>query len=169
MLCQNCSKNVANTQVKSMINGEYKEYMLCSDCAKKLGYMGTFGSFESGIDNFFGSLFGQIESNEPKIGLERCNVCGASFDEIVKTGKVGCASCYQNFYEKLKPSIQRIHGNTHHIGKLSRSVGSEVRLKNEIDNLKKELNLAIKNQEFEEAAKLRDKIKELENRGDNND
>ena len=72
---------------------------------------------------------------------------------------------YDIFYDELLPSIQRIHGKTVHIGKLAKSAGSEVKMKSTLAKLKEELTTAIKEQEFEKAAKLRDQIKELEAKG----
>ena len=95
----------------------------------------------------------------PQRKAKRCQFCGSSFEEIAKSGKVGCAHCYEEFYEELLPSIQRIHGRTNHTGKLARSAGTEVKVKNEIAKCKAELEQAIKTQEFEKAAELRDKIK----------
>ncbi len=103
-----------------------------------------------------------MDSNEGRKKTKRCNFCGASFDEIAKSGKVGCAHCYEEFYDELLPSIRRIHGRTNHTGKLARRAGTEVRVRNEITKCKYELEQAIKTQEFEKAAELRDKIKELE-------
>lgn len=93
---------------------------------------------------------------------KRCQCCGSSFEDIAKTGKVGCAECYDVFYEELLPSIQRIHGRTAHTGKLAHSAGTEVKVRNEIAKYRAELEKAIKDQEFEKAAELRDRIKELE-------
>ena len=93
---------------------------------------------------------------------KRCQCCGSSFEDIAKTGKVGCAECYDVFYEELLPSIQRIHGRTAHTGKLAHAAGTEVKVRNEIAKYRSELEKAIKAQEFEKAAELRDKIKELE-------
>ncbi len=168
MLCQHCSKNTANTHIKTIVNGEFREYMLCSECAKKLGYMSPIDSFESGLDNFFGSFFRSSE-NEIMAEPERCDKCGTSFAEITKTGKIGCANCYSKFYERMKPSIQRIHGNTRHVGKTPLIDGSKICIIEKINKAKKELQLAINKQEFEKAAKIRDEIKELEKEDKEND
>ena len=149
MLCQSCEKRQATTHIKTILNGELKEINLCPECAAKLGYGSFFTDFGFDIDKLFGKA-------------KRCNFCGSSFDEIAKSGKVGCAHCYEEFYDELLPSIQRIHGRTNHTGKLARSAGTEVKVKNEIAKCKYELEQAIKTQEFEKAAELRDKIKELE-------
>ncbi len=159
MLCQSCEKRQASTHIKTILNGELKEFNLCSECAAKLGYGSFFSNFGFDIDKLFGSF---MDVPNPQRKAKRCQFCGSSFEEIAKSGKVGCAHCYEEFYDELLPSIQRIHGRTNHTGKLARSAGTEVKVKNEIAKCKAELEQAIKTQEFEKAAELRDKIKELE-------
>ena len=159
MLCQSCEKRQASTHIKTILNGELREFDLCPECAAKLGYGSFFNNFGFDIDKLFGSF---MDSNEGRKKTKRCNFCGSSFDEIAKTGKVGCAHCYEEFYDELLPSIRRIHGRTNHTGNLARSAGTEVKVRNEITKCKYELEQAIKTQEFEKAAELRDKIKELE-------
>ena len=159
MLSQSCEKRQASTHIKTILNGELREFDLCPECAAKLGYGSFFNNFGFDIDKLFGSF---MDSNEGRKKTKRCNFCGSSFDEIAKTGKVGCAHCYEEFYDELLPSIRRIHGRTNHTGKLARSAGTEVKVRNEITKCKYELEQAIKTQEFEKAAELRDKIKELE-------
>ncbi len=159
MLCQSCEKRQATTHIKTILNGELKEFNLCPECAAKLGYGSFFGNFGFDLDKLFGSFmegFGTTKTSK------RCKFCGSSFEDIAKSGKVGCAQCYDEFYDELLPSIQRIHGRTSHAGKLARSAGAEVKIKNEMSQCRYELEQAVKAQEFEKAAELRDRIRELE-------
>ena len=159
MLCESCEKRQATTHIKTIMNGELKVFNLCPECAKKLGYGSFFNNLGFDFDKLFGSFMDGF-TTEPN--AKRCKQCGSSFEDIAKSGKVGCANCYETFYEELMPSIQRIHGRTSHTGKLAHSAGTEVRLRNEIQKYKLQLEKAIKEQEFEKAAELRDRIKELE-------
>lgn len=160
MLCQSCLKNNATTHIKTMVNGETKELILCSQCAEKLGYDNFFNDFSYGFDDFFKSILGNgsYYLEDPL----RCNKCGSSFDDIVNLGKVGCPDCYDVFYDKMLPLIERIHGNTTHKGKSVSLKFPELTKNKEIESLKKELKELIKKQEFEKAAQIRDRIKELE-------
>ncbi len=168
MKCQKCGANNANTHVKTIINGEFKEYDLCSECAQKMGYTNVFGDIESEFSNFLGSFFGNVLPARTQ--ATRCEFCGSTYSDIAKSGHVGCAHCYEVFTDELLPSIRRIHGNTTHCGKNSGMKGNEVRKskpqeetkEDKIKKLKTELDKAIKEQNFEYAAELRDKIKELE-------
>ncbi len=159
MLCQSCEKKQATTHIKTILNGELKEYRLCSDCAKKYGYASFLGDAGFDLDKLFGSFMDGLGAPRPG---KRCQCCGSSFEDIAKSGKVGCAECYDTFYDELLPSVRRIHGRTSHTGKLAHSAGTGVRIRNEIAKCRTELEQAIKAQEFEKAAELRDRIRELE-------
>ncbi len=167
MKCQKCGANNANTHVKTIINGEFKEYDLCSDCAKKMGYTNVFSDMEDEFSSFLGSFFGNVLPARTQ--ATRCEFCGTTYPEIAKTGHVGCAKCYDVFADELYPSIRRIHGNTTHCGKNSKRAENakvkkpaEQTKEDKIKTLKAELDKAVKEQNFEHAAELRDKIKETE-------
>lgn len=173
MLCQNCNKNEANTHIKQIVNGERTETHLCSDCANHLGYNDVFSDFDLNFNGFFGGLLGDMISPVLLGNVKRCEKCGSSYNDIVREGKVGCADCYRTFYDKLAPSIQRIHGKIHHTGKTGTAAAQEA-VKEKADNtekiagLKEDMDEAVKTQNFEEAARIRDEIKALEG-GNNNE
>ena len=167
MLCQHCQKNEATTHVKTMINGEYAEYRLCPECAHELGYDSMFPDFTAD----FGGLLGSFLSAAlpARSGATHCKLCGSTMNDIKKTGKVGCSECYDTFLSELMPTIRNVHGNTEHIGKRPvieyETVEDDKPEKQEdkkLESLKAELKQAIEDENFERAAELRDKIKELE-------
>lgn len=161
MLCQVCQKKQATTHIKSVVNGEVTQYNLCADCAKKMGYGNIFSDFNSDFSSLLGSIFGTGQQQVLPDG-KRCPTCGSSFSDIARSGKVGCAQCYDVFYDRLLPTIRRIHGNTEHTGKSAIAADEKTKAQNELESLKQQLSAAIEAQEFEKAAQLRDKIKELE-------
>ena len=170
MLCQKCGKNEATTHIKQVINGEFEEIYLCSGCAQKMGYTDSFSGFGFDLSSFFPSFFSQPKSAIGEGRVERCPKCGTSFREIVKSGKIGCADCYEKFYDLLVPSIRRIHGKTRHNGKVIDSSEREIRqetLEEKIEKLKTKLQQSVEKQEFEEAAQIRDEIKALEREANN--
>lgn len=152
MLCQHCNKNEANMHMKRIINGRAGEVHLCSDCARSLGYGEAFSGFGLGFTDFLGDflLKGEHSSN-----ASRCPFCNKSFEEIAKDGKMGCAECYTAFYDKLLPSLQRIHGKSTHIGKKPSDTDEGT---NRLENLKELLEKAVREQDFESAVKIRDEI-----------
>lgn len=163
MICENCGKNQANTHLKSIVNGKHTEMWLCSDCAKAMGVGNMFTHTATDFSSFLGSFFG--DGLPSRTSATRCKSCGTSFADIARSGKVGCADCYTNFYDELLPSIQKIHGNIQHTGKVANGVDIKVKVTREIEKTKQQLAQAVREQNFELAAKLRDKINELE--GDN--
>lgn len=165
MLCNKCKSKEANTHVKSVVNGEYTEYMLCSDCAKEMGYANLWNEMQSDFGSMLGSFFGNALPARSQ--TTRCQKCGSSYHEIASSGKVGCANCYEVFLTEMMPSIRRIHGNTTHCGKRPSVVETPENIQsnnteNILADLKAQLKDAVNKQNFELAATLRDKIKEME-------
>lgn len=169
MLCQNCGKYEATTHVKRIVNGEAAEAHLCTDCARALGYGDVFGGFQNTFGDLLGSFFGESQMGALSSKALHCERCGNTFNDIVNSGKIGCADCYTTFYDKLLPSLQRIHGKTRHEGKNPTVIKTDVTSTAvTIEQLENELQEAIREQSFERAAQLRDKINELK-AGDNNE
>lgn len=172
MLCQVCGKNLANVHFKQVVNGEKTELLLCENCAKSLGvpevmestFSQSFPTFDAMFEDFF-PVFSSSPYGLQENTSERCKNCGTTFEDISSSGRVGCANCYKTFSEELVPYIKRIHGNTRHVGKIAaccaKSSTSSACCENKIKALKEKLNEAVKKQEFEQAAVLRDEINDL--------
>lgn len=171
MLCEKCNQNEATVHFRQNINGDIKEIHLCPQCAAELGYDSVFSGFEDlspfaglnmGIQNFLGSLFSQELPAQKVPQGHKCSFCGTTFEEFAQSAMAGCANCYNEFFDDMLPYIQRIHGKTHHVGKIPASAGKELKLQRELTQLKKQLNECVSAQEYEKAAGLRDKIKDIE-------
>ncbi len=164
MKCQHCNNNEATTHIKKNINGNVTEMHLCSECAKELGVMEEFSPESFFNDTFFGNFLGAgVPAMNILSGIDHCEYCGSTFNDIVKSGRVGCANCYSKFEDRLQPTITKMHGNAKHIGKnvtYTEDKEAEPEI-SELDKLKNDLKLAVQEQRFEDAAVLRDKIKEM--------
>ncbi len=166
MLCQNCQKNEANTHIKRVINGEATQKHLCSSCAQSLGYDNFFSDFSFNLPSLFSSFFDDRNLLLSENTAERCEICGCSFEDIIRSGNVGCSNCYSKFYNKLQPSLQRIHGKVKHSGKVPPVSDKPIEVKettveDKISQLEKEMAKAIETQNFERAAVIRDELKQL--------
>ena len=166
MLCQNCKKNEANTHIKRVINGEATQKHLCSSCAQRLGYDNFFSDFSFNLPSLFSSFFDDRNLLLSENKADRCEICGCSFEDIIKSGNVGCSNCYSKFYSKLQPSLQRIHGKVKHSGKVPSMSAKPIEVKettaeDKIAVLEKEMAKAIETQNFERAAVIRDELKGL--------
>ena len=170
MLCERCGKNPAT------------EMHICSECAREIGasmgesFQGMLNDFGQslfntgmfaepfGLGNFLSGFMGTPdEENETDL---KCKYCGRNYSDFMKTGFLGCPGCYVIFRDRLSPLIKRIHGSNSHVGKVPRRKGGDLRVKREIKDLKNQMNASVKKEEFETAAQLRDKIKELEKKLD---
>ena len=186
MKCENCGKNEANVKYTQIINGEKKQMVLCEECSKKLGisdiHFNMPISFNSFLEDFFDDM--NDVSFMPSLGAGnkelKCSKCGLTWDDFLHTGNLGCSNCYDEFEARLNPILRSLQGATSHIGRLGDVIeGNDIKpnlydkenknsieeSKNisKVDELKEELKQAIKEERYEEAAKLRDEIKNLEN------
>ncbi len=155
MLCEYCGKQEATTVLKQTINGKSQMVHICSDCANSMLLNNFFSDFS--FSNFFGT-----NSTSAIRSQKTCDQCGMTLEQVIEGGKIGCAHCYQVFSKELGRSIEQIHGKSTHIGKVPKSMNGVIRKKNLLTEYRVELNRLIAQQEFEKAAELRDKIRDLE-------
>ncbi len=162
MLCERCGNKTATTHIKSTINGVTEQHHLCSQCAREYSAHNTMT-----LDNLIGSFFGEtLKAQSLADNRKRCPGCGVCFDDIASSGKVGCDKCYEVFLDQLLPSLQRMHGRSRHAGKSPIGETKAPTAEDKIGELNKQLKKAIDEQNFEQAAILRDQIKEIESEGD---
>ncbi|MFQ6031676.1 MAG: UvrB/UvrC motif-containing protein, partial [Candidatus Zixiibacteriota bacterium] len=98
-----------------------------------------------------------------KISDKRCSTCGMHFSDFSKTGSLGCGNCYTTFKSQLNDLLRKIHGSIQHRGKAPFTPGDVMKPLREERRLQEELKRAIQEENFEEAAQLRDRIKALSN------
>jgi len=167
MVCDICAKNPATVHLTEIIDNKMTELHLCEVCAQKKGAQmeSHFGLSDllAGLADMGGHLDSGASKKETKL---KCPSCGLTYEDFKKVGRLGCGECYNALKEALLPLLKRIHGSTQHCGKslIRKSSKSprSAKVRNELQELKDRLQKAIQIEAFEEAAKLRDKIQELE-------
>ena len=159
MLCEKCDVNTATTHIRTIVNGEVYEKHLCASCAANEGY----GDIKNNnLTEILSSMFGDTSVVDKK-KITRCSCCGSAFSDIAKSGKCGCAQCYTTFYEQLLPYFKRVHGSTQHIGKVPQvSSIPDTAPQESIAELRSLLNRLVREENYEQAAVVRDKIKKME-------
>ncbi len=166
MYCDECKKRPATVYVTKIVNGQKYEGHLCPQCAQKDQDLGVNFQPSFAIPNFLAALFNLSPQMEQAIVDEQqnlvCDNCGLSFQQITQLGRLGCSECYSQFNDKLEPLLRRIHGSSRHLGKIPLRRGGSIRLRQEIEDLRSKLQNLITSEEFEEAAKVRDEIRRLE-------
>lgn len=190
MLCENCGKREANVRYSENINGKVRELNLCEECSKKLGIGNMDFSMPMDFSNFFGDFMEEFTKPEwmpllNNVKTLTCDNCGYTFDDIINTGELGCPNCYDVFEAELDPIIKRIQGTNRHVGRTGKIIDNKIdekfniksqkdeQSKNEaeknntgkskLEQLQEELKDAIKEERYEDAAKIRDEIKKFEN------
>jgi protein arginine kinase activator len=165
MLCQICQKRVGNVHITKVINNNKVEMYICEQCARENGQF-SFG-LPININDFFNGIIGMDSASQfiSKSNPLVCEKCGMSYEEFQKVGKVGCENCYNLYGVRLDPLIKRLHGSLTHNGKIPGRISKSIKVSKDIDTLKEQLNNAIRNEEYEKAAEIRDKIKNLEGIG----
>ncbi len=181
MLCDNCGKREANVRYSENINGRKKELHLCEECSKKLGIENMDFNMPIDFSSFFGGLLEDFGTNDfmplfNEVKQLKCDNCGYTFEDIVNTGKLGCENCYSVFEDRLDPIIKKIQGSNKHLGRTGKIIDSKISEKinnkdsktennkdvSKVEKLQNDLKKAIKEEKYEEAAKIRDEIKKLE-------
>lgn len=149
MKCQNCPK-LATLQITEIHGeGNFDEYHLCDECAQKYLY----------------ETSPKKKKNEAREALSNgekmCEHCGIKFVDFRNSGRLGCPHDYNAFQAELLPLLESIHSSTRHAGKTPRRPSQRTRTQ-ELSRLRKDLQKAVTAESYEEAAKLRDRIRELE-------
>lgn len=171
MLCDDCGHHEAVVHIVQIGPQGRVEKNLCEKCAAGYGDLMPESQPRKNmsVDDFLRGMFRQPaeQGEKPK---ERegeplvltCPNCGMSYEDFQQTGKIGCSVCYGTFRRQLEPLLRRIHGTSTHSGKIPRRSGGTLELKQEIKRLRAELQEKVAQEEYEEAAKLRDKVRAME-------
>ncbi len=157
MLCDNCGKEPAKIHYKEIKDNQVTEFHLCEKCAIEKGIEVHHKKQSFSISNILGGMTEEMGSD-----LSTCRACGLTYKEFRDGGRLGCSNCYEAFKEEIKPLLRRIHGSNVHIGKSPHSSQGIFEKRREIEDLKVDLSRSIEREDFERAAELRDRIKELE-------
>ncbi len=158
MICERCKKKEAVVHYAEVINNKVKKLHLCEECAMAEG-IGVQPPFS--IGELMGGLTPAKMGKAPLAKIA-CPVCGMTLLKFKQTGRLGCYQCYEAFRTALHPLLAGIHKSTRHVGKIPqralKMMDSEIKLR----DLETKLQDAVKNEEYEQAAKLRDEIRTLQ-------
>lgn len=190
MLCEHCKKREATVKYVEVINGVKTEHNLCTQCASHID-MGQYSDLFEGefpLGKLLSGLLGMQETDpaSEKFSGVVCPVCGTTYEEFVKNSRFGCPDCYSVFDPLIAENIRHLQGSEKHVGKRpaylargteqpkegeqevpgSSTPGAEgpapLTMEERVRLLRTRLKDAVKREEYEEAASLRDEIHKLE-------
>ena len=146
MKCQRCQAKTATLHITEVLpQQKYEELHFCEECSKK----------------HFDSAPGKKAAAEVDPNSRQCQQCGIKFVEFRNTGRLGCGHDYDHFSAELIPLLESIHGEILHAGKKPRR-GESPPVRNELAALKRQLKDAVDEEAYETAARLRDRIRQME-------
>lgn len=169
MLCDDCRQRVS-TIIHSDKRGEEKEILhLCQVCVEKRGIpipvLRNPVKLETGFTEMMKQLADEgILDRRDSSDSEMCTACGWSLGNLQETGLLGCPQCYTSFESQLMVLLQKLHGSVSHLGKVYPLVGEWPQQEEDETTLKRAMEEAISMEEFEQAAKIRDRLRQIQNR-----
>lgn len=162
--CQRCQRRPASVHLHTVVNGEKSERYLCEECAREEGAYHFMLAPPFTVHNVLGGLIGQVPESMQTGAKEtaHCPHCGHTYQRFAETGRLGCDRCYQTFRPQLDPLVRRLQGAVHHRGKIPARAGARLKLQQQVNQLRERLRQAVADEAFEDAATLRDHIRQLE-------
>ena len=165
MQCQRCDKT-ATFHITELTGGKPEEVHLCKDCAREY-LTQTEGEEAVAAPNLASALaqqlvVGQAAEELARLDQRACPVCGMTFFEFRSTGRLGCPNDYVFFESELSPLILNIHGETEHHGKQPKQFVGDTDEQTNLIRLRREMKEAVKEEDYEEASRLRDEIHRVE-------
>jgi protein arginine kinase activator len=160
MKCQRCTKAATLHITEVLGEDQWEELHLCEECAHKYLYEPQQKS--TAVKGGSSGLAASEEVEESGGLNKECAECGIKFADFRNTGRLGCPHDYQVFRDELVSLLENIHGETRHVGKTPRRQPQNRQTQTELTALRKQLTQAVNREAYEEAARLRDRIKKLE-------
>jgi protein arginine kinase activator len=173
MFCERCKNIEATIHLTEIIKDVKSEVHLCENCAREIGLNSKLSNFSLSIPEMLSFL--DVNEVDGYATGSVCKSCGVSFMDYSRENKLGCPDCYQYLGESLASIIAGYHGATRHTGKHPNNptgIAAEtftkaarvVNMRKSVEELKGMLSRAVFEERYEEAAALRDKIREMETR-----
>ncbi len=156
MKCQECGQ-LATVHLTDIVNKQKHEAHLCDECARKHGLFADAPA-QLNLQALVKLTLGQPAAAPPGEGSLTCPVCGLKYASFRADGRLGCAHDYDAFRAALEPLLVRIHHSTKHAGKVPRAAGRRA----ELADLGDRLRVAVAAENYEEAARLRDRLRQKE-------
>jgi len=163
MTCDVCKSNEASVFLTQIVDGKMQKVNLCESCSKAKGVDDPTGFALADL------LLGLGAAQEIERGTgtaQRCPGCGFSQADFKKTGRLGCAQCYETFGEGLNSLLKAMHKGTSHTGKVPIRISRQIERENALKTLQRDLQKAVADENYESAAQIRDQLRQLETSND---
>lgn len=166
MKCEVCGTRESVIHVQQIIGNETVDVHLCEACAHEKGISQNNDKIELSLSQLLTGLL-KVQEGESQDSQDECDVCGTKIADFKTEGRLGCPECYTTFATEIRKMHNHLSGTTRHRGKLPQSLKTYKELLIDRQRLKSQLTDAIKNEDYEAAAMLRDQIRSIEKAGEN--
>jgi protein arginine kinase activator len=164
MLCTICKEKPATVHLTQIVGEKMQKLDLCEDCAKTKGINDPTSFGLADLDLVLG-LGASQQLEQAAGGVElKCPRCGFTQADFKKSGRLGCPECYVTFAEGLRGLLKTMHKGTRHTGKAPEALRATRENADKLKTLQTKLAKAIKDENYEQAALMRDEIKQLTGR-----
>ena len=162
MKCEHCGERDASVHFTQIRNNRKTEMHLCKDCAKKKGFHNPLDDVPFPLAEFLSSMVQRGGSPSDAMAKMVCPSCGMRFIDFTRIGRLGCGHCYSAFRVPLEDLLRKVHGATRHRGRTpdTKPVDAVSAVEEEV-RMKEDLKRAIESEDFELAAELRDRLKNV--------
>lgn len=167
-LCTSCQKQLASVHVLDLAAGELSgQQHLCQSCAETVGVVPsklqkTKPMSAEILEDLIGSMSGEKGKTRGRGSGPTCPACGTTLGDFKVRGRFGCARCYDTFRAALLPLLERVHDAPRHQGRFPTRPANLRQRPDTLADLRRRLEAAIQNEKYEEAANLRDQLRNLE-------
>ena len=168
MKCERCKKNDATIHLSEIVKDVKSEVHLCEYCAREVGLNTRGAGFSFSLPEML--TFLNVDDLVDYSDGQVCSTCGCSFTEYKREGKLGCPDCYVYLENRVEGIISEYYGEKKYSGKVPFNRNFNFESINNIlpeksgytlAELKAELDQAVNEERYEEAAILRDQINEI--------
>ncbi len=162
MLCQKCHKNLATVRYAEVVDGKVTEQHLCGECLKQHQQNAAKGFELAGPAPMLRRPRQERAARDVVRTEKACPSCGALLSRVTDSGKAGCSACYEHFGSQIESLLEGMHRALRHNGKVFRLDDTRARLRGDLQTKRALLRSALRTENYEEAARLRDEIRCLE-------
>jgi protein arginine kinase activator len=163
MKCEICGGRDAVIHIQQVIGKERVDLHLCEECAVERGITSSQDRIELSISNLLNGLV-EVRSKKAKKSSvpQACPRCGSTWEVVNKRQRMGCPECYTTFHREIRQALRKLLGKSQHRGRLPKRLSTYKTVLVDMVKLKEGLEEALKREDYEKAARIRDRIRELE-------
>lgn len=162
MICKSCMKNIASIKFTEVVDGKAVQHHLCPECYK--AFQEQAPGFTLSVPKPTVQRLGRSVEEPPAKGKRggRCPACNTDLSQVLESAEVGCATCFTAFGKEIESILEALHCGMAHRGKTFKSDDERLQMTKDIQARRLLLRRMLKEENYEEAARLRDEIARME-------